>query len=278
MEWQLRERADLSGGQIAWDRFGDGPAIVLVHGTPSWSYLWRGLIAGLSADHEVYVLDLLGYGHSPRTADQDMSVIAQGRALAELLELWQLDSPTLVGHDIGGATVLRAHLIHGLPVGRLVLVDAVVLNPWNTPTTQHIRSHLDAYRTMPSHIYEEVVKAHLRTAVDSSLDERDLAAYLAPWQGRVGQEAYFRKIAQWTDDDVGELEPLLTSIEVPVTLIWGRQDRWLEPSIATRLHDAIPGSELRWIADAGHFAPEDAPEAVTAAILDFVSRRNRQLD
>ncbi len=278
MNWCLRERTNVSGGEIAWDRFGDGSALVLVHGTPSWSYLWRRLISDLATHHEVYVLDLLGYGHSRRAPDQDMSITAQGRALAELLDLWALDSPTLVGHDIGGATVLRAHLLHGRPVSRLVLVDAVVLNPWNTRTTQHIRSHLDAYRTMPSHIYEEVVKAHLRTAVDRPLGERDLAAYLAPWQGKDGQEAYFRKIAQWTDDDVGELEPQLASIEVPVMLIWGRQDRWLEPSVATRLHEAIPGSELHWVADAGHFAPEDAPAAVATAILEFAGHGDRQVD
>jgi hypothetical protein len=90
----------------------------------------------------------------------------------------------VVGHDIGGAIVLRAHLLEGWPVSRIALIDAVTLNPWNTPTTIHMRSHLDTYRTMPSHIYEEVVKAHLRTAVHNGFDDEALAAYLAPWQER----------------------------------------------------------------------------------------------
>jgi pimeloyl-ACP methyl ester carboxylesterase len=225
---------------VAWDRFGDGPAVVLVHGTPSWSFLWRHVVPPLAEQFSVYVLDLLGYGDSDRREGQDISITAQGRVLAALLDLWGLEAPGLVGHDIGGATVLRAHLVEGRPVSAIALVDAVALNPWNTPTTVHIREHLDAYRTMPAHIYEEVVKAHLRTAVHRPLDDETLAAYLRPWQGEDGQATYFRKIAQWTEDDVGALEPLLAGLDVPVRLVWGEQDRWLDRAVAERLRAAIP--------------------------------------
>ncbi len=268
-EWRLRGRTELAGGSVAWDRFGDGPPIVLVHGTPSWSLLWRNVVPALAGDFSVYVLDLLGYGGSERREGQDMSIAAQGRALAELLERWALEVPGLVGHDIGGATVLRAHLVEGRPVSRIALVDAVALNPWNTPTTTHIRAHLEAYRTMPAHLYEEVVKAHLRTAVHRPLDDERLAAYLAPWRGEAGQAAYFRKIEQWTDADVGELERLLPSLRVPVRLVWGDNDRWLDLSVAERLRALIPGADLRLIPEAGHFAPEDEPAAVARELADF---------
>jgi pimeloyl-ACP methyl ester carboxylesterase len=267
--WRLGRRAQLPAGEIAWDRFGDGPPLVLVHGTPSWSFLWRKVVPLLAEHASVHVIDLLGYGDSERALDQDMSITAQGRALAQLLAQLGLERPVLVGHDIGGATVLRAHLVEGRAAGAIVLVDAVALNPWNTPTTLHIRQHLDAYRTMPSHIYEEVVKAHLRTAVFRPLDDGALAAYLAPWQGEDGQAAYFRKIAQWTDDDVGALEERLPGIAVPTLVIWGEEDRWLHLSVARSLQARIAGSCLRTIAAAGHFSPEDAPVEVAAEILAF---------
>jgi pimeloyl-ACP methyl ester carboxylesterase len=267
--WRLRERVRLDGGSVAWDRLGEGPPLVLVHGTPSWSYLWRKVAPALAERFSVHLLDLLGYGDSEQRHGHDVSIAAQGRLLAELLERWGLDAPGLVGHDIGAATVLRAHLLEGRGAGRIALVDAVALNPWNTPTTRHIRAHLDAYRTMPPHIYEEVVKAHLRTAVERPLDDATLAGYLAPWRGRDGQEAYFRKIAQWTEDDVGALEPLLPGLSVPVRILWGERDRWLDRSVAARLCARIPGAELRLIPDAGHFAPEDAPDAVTRELLAF---------
>ncbi|HXY44595.1 MAG TPA: alpha/beta hydrolase [Acidimicrobiales bacterium] len=269
--WRLGRRAELTTGRLAWDRFGEGPAVVLVHGTPSWSLLWRNVVPVLAEHLRVHVVDLLGYGDSERSLHQDMSITAQGRALAELLGYLELERPVLVGHDIGGATVLRSHLIEGRGAGAIVLVDAVALNPWNTPTTVHIRRHVDAYRTMPSHIYEEVVKAHLRTAVSVPLDDETLAAYLAPWKGEDGQAAYFRKIAQWTADDVGALETALPAIDVPTLLIWGEEDHWLDLSVARSLQDRIPGSRLRVIPRAGHFSPEDAPAQVAAEILAFAA-------
>jgi pimeloyl-ACP methyl ester carboxylesterase len=271
-DWALREHADLAGGRVAWDRFGEGLSVVLVHGTPSWSFLWRKVVTALAEEFSVHVVDLLGYGDSDRREGQDISITAQGRVLAALLDLWGLEAPGLVGHDIGGATVLRAHLVERRPVSAIALVDAVALNPWNTPTTMHIREHLDAYRTMPTHIYEEVVRAHLRTAVHRPLDDETLAAYLRPWQGEEGQATYFRKIAQWTEEDVGALEPLLATLDVPVRLVWGEEDRWLDRSVAERLRAAIPGAELRFVAEAGHFAPEDAPEAVARELAEFFAR------
>jgi pimeloyl-ACP methyl ester carboxylesterase len=268
-QWALSKRADLRAGVVAWDCFGEGAPVVLVHGTPSWSFLWRGVVPRLARGFTVYVLDLLGYGRSERRVDQDMSISAQGRMLAELLEQWQLATPGLVGHDIGGAAVLRAHLLEGRQARGIVLLDAVALNPWNTPTTRHMRDHLDAYRSMPSHVYEEIVKAHLRTAVHHPLDAAVLDAYLAPWQGEDGQAAYFRKIAQWTDDDVGAIEPLLPALGAPVRIVWGEQDRWLDHDVARRLQERIPGAELRIVPAAGHFAPEDDPDAVAREISEF---------
>jgi pimeloyl-ACP methyl ester carboxylesterase len=270
--WKLRRRAALSGGAVAWDRIGDGAPVVLVHGTPSCSYLWRSVAPSLAERFSVYVIDLLGYGESERREGQDVSITSQGQLLAELLDLWGLDAPGLVGHDVGGAVVLRAHLVERQAARAIALVDSVALNPWNTPTTLHIRTHLDAYKTMPSHIYEEVVKAHLRTAVHRPLDEPTLAAYVRPWLGEDGQAAYFRKIEQWMDEDVGALEQLLPSIEVPVCILWGEEDRWLQTSIARRLQALIPDAELTVIPNAGHFAPEDAPGDVARQLTDFFGR------
>lgn len=269
--WGLRERARTSAGTVAWDRFGDGPPLVLVHGTPSSSFLWRNVVPPLAGRFSVYVLDLVGYGDSERGAEIDMSVAAQGRAFAELLRSLGLERAGLVGHDIGGATVLRAHLVEGAAASRIALVDAVAINPWNTPTTRHIREHLEAYRTMPAHIYEQVVTAHLATAVHRPLGGDVLAGYLAQWEGEEGQAAYFQKIAQWTEEDVGVLAPLLGSIAVPVRIVWGADDRWLDLEVARRLQRAIPASKLTVIPAAGHFSPEDAPAAVAAELAAFFS-------
>ena len=260
------ERARLSGGTVAWQRAGQGPPIVLVHGTPSWSYAWRGVAAELEPSFTVYRWDLLGYGDSEQAAGQDVSIAAQARYLAELLDLWDLGSPMVVGHDIGGAIVLRAHLCEGRPFAAISLVDAVVFNPWNTPTTMHIREHLDAYRSMPGHIYQEVVRAHLRTATASEPAPEVLAAYLRPWLGPAGQQAYFRKLEQIDEAQTAELEPLLSEVEAPVQVVWGERDAWLDPALARRLAQAIPGARLDLVPGAGHFVMEDDPQAVAALL------------
>jgi pimeloyl-ACP methyl ester carboxylesterase len=268
---RLSRRTAVSGGEVAWDMAGSGPPVVLVHGTPSWSYLWRGVAERLRDRFTVHLWDLLGYGDSEQRSGQDVSIAAQGRYLAELLDQWGLDAPAVVGHDIGGAIVLRGHLCEGRAYAAVTLVDAVVFNPWNTPTTMHIRRHLDAYETMPAHIYEQVVRAHLRTALACEPGAEVMESYLRPWTGEEGQRAYFRKLAQIDEDQTALLAPRLGTLPMPAQVIWGADDEWLEPALGRRLADAIPGARLDMIPGAGHFSPEDAPEAVAAALGDFLA-------
>jgi pimeloyl-ACP methyl ester carboxylesterase/formiminotetrahydrofolate cyclodeaminase len=266
--WRLSRRASLPQGDIAFETFGQGPPVVLVHGTPSWSYLWRHVVSGLSDQFTVYVFDLLGYGDS-EPKEQDVTIAAQTRVLTELIGLWELEAPGIAGHDIGGAIVLRSHLLDEVPFSRIALIDAVVLRPWITPTTRHMQAHLDVYRTMPPHIYERVAAAHISTAVHRPMDEAAFERYFVRWRGKDGQEAYLQKVAQFDEKYTAEFEPLLGSIQVPVRIIWGEQDAWLDPAFARRLHGLLPNSDLKLIPEAGHFVMEDAPEEVTRELRDF---------
>ena len=77
--WRLEQRAATDFGEIAWDVLGDGPPVVLVHGTPSRSVLWRDVAPLLAERSTVYVFDLLGYGQSERREQQDVSIRIQPR-------------------------------------------------------------------------------------------------------------------------------------------------------------------------------------------------------
>jgi len=233
---------ELEGGKVAWDAFGAGPAIVLVQGTPSWSYIWRNVASVLSRSFTVYVFDLLGYGDSEASEEQEVSIAARGRTLTELLGRWELDRPAIAGHDIGGAAVLRANLLHGRAFRRIALVDAVVFAPWITPTTRHKQAHLDVYGTMPSHIFERIVAAHLETAVHGDFGEEAFESYLARWRGTRGQRDYLRKVAAFDEAHSREFEPLLPTTHPPVKVVWGERDAWLDPSLARRPGGDDPGS------------------------------------
>jgi pimeloyl-ACP methyl ester carboxylesterase len=267
--WRLRERTRLSGGEVAHDQLGDGPHLVLVHGTPTWSFLWRQVAPVLASQFTVHMFDLLGYGDSQKGEELDVSIAAQARMLVEMLDLWGLKKPLIAGHDIGGAIVLRAHLIEGRDFERMALVDAVVFNPWLTRTTTHIRAHLETYRAMSGDIFGDMVRTHLRTAVRHRLDDATLEAYMAPWRGSAGQSAYLHKIAQFEEADTAVLEPLLSNISAPTLILWGEEDGWIAPAVAERLHRAIASSRVSLIPGAGHFCAEDEPEAVARELSAF---------
>lgn len=269
--WRLRERVRVTGAEIATDRFGEGPPVVLVHGTPSWSFLWRRVVGELAAEHTVYVWDLPGYGDSVLDHGAP-SVAVHARALADLVDRWDIGRPALVGHDIGGATVLRAHLVHDVPADRIALLDAAVLSPWVTPVATHMQQHPDAYRIMPHHIFGEIMASHLRTTTHNRLPGPVVAAYLDRYTGADGQRRYLDKVEHFTEDDTRDVVARLDRIRVPVRVIWGERDQWLEPATASRIADLIPGAEVELIPDAGHFVTEDAPDAVAASLLRFLGR------
>jgi pimeloyl-ACP methyl ester carboxylesterase len=268
--WSLEQRATTARGEIAWDVLGAGPPVVLVHGTPSRSVLWRTVAPLLAERFTVYVFDLLGFGQSERNEQQEVSIRVHGEVLAELVQTWGLEAPALVGHDIGGAAVLRAHLMHGTPARRIILVDAVVLRPWITPTTRHLKAHLDVYRSMPTHIFREVAAAHLRTATEQPLDPAAFAAYFDQWEGERGHRLWLRNVRGFDEQDTADFEPLLDGMRTPTRIVWGEHDRWLPVEVSAALEARLAVADRVLVPSAGHFSPEDQPTRVAEAIVDFI--------
>ena len=267
--WELGGRVRTTGGEVAFGVFGEGPPVVLVHGTPSRAYLWRNVAARLAGEHAVYVYDLPGFGESGRHEGQDISIAAQARVLAELVGAWELEAPAVAGHDIGGGIVMRAHLIDGVEFRRISLLDALVLTPWGTPALKHVKEHLGVYRTMPPDVFEAYVAARLRETTVRPMEEAAFEAYLSQWRGREGQEAYLRKDEALVARDTAPAEALLGSVRAPVQVVWGENDAWLDASQAETLVRKIPGSGLWLVPGAGHFVTEDASGEVTEILAKF---------
>jgi pimeloyl-ACP methyl ester carboxylesterase len=271
--WRLGKQESTSAGEVAYEVFGEGPPVVLVHGTPMRSYLWRNIVPALAERHSVYVYDLLGYGESAKGEGQDVSKVAQARLLGELFEVWGLDAPAIAGHDIGGGIVLRAHLLEGISFSRIAVLDAVVLPPWLSEprsSTWHVRAYAKAYEAMPDHLFEAFFSAYLGET-NSNLSEEAFETYLAPWRGEEGRRPFVRQALQFEEWHTGEIEPRLDSIGAPMLVVWGEEDGWLDLSQAPRLQEEIPGSKLEIIPRAGHFVQEDAPEEVAEVLVGFFS-------
>ena len=256
---------------MRYEVFGTGPPLVLVHGTPFSSYVWRKVAPALAETNTVYAFDLPGYGSSEKREGQDVSLAAQGRVLSELLDYWGLDEPAVVGHDFGGAITLRAHLLEGRDLRAIALIDAVALSPWGSPFYRLVQDHVGVFRRMPAYMHEAMVAAYVRDATYEPMDDDALKPYVEPWLGAEGQEAFYRQIVQNDARYTDEVEPLYARIERPVMLVWGEEDRWIPLEKGEQLHEAIPGSQLKTIPRCAHLAQEDAPDTVVGYLTDFLA-------
>lgn len=262
-EWVLRERFATDAGEIAWDRLGDGPPVVMVHGTPWSSWTWRRIAPRLAERFTVYVFDLLGFGVSDQRPGQDVSLAAHGARLAALMEFWGLERPAVVAHDIGGATTLRAHLLHHRAVAALALIDVVALAPWGTPFYRLVREHRSVFEQLPATIHEGVLRAYVATAQPRPVDRDVEDNLIAPWLGGAGQSAFYRQIAQGDQRHTDDIEPLLDKITAPTLVVWGEADPWLPAADGAELAERIPGARLALLPTAGHLVQEDQPDELT---------------
>ena len=256
---------------MRWDAFGDGPPVVLVHGTPFSSYVWHDIARALAGSHRVFVWDLLGYGASAKHAGQDVSLAAQTRVFAALLDHWRLVEPAVVAHGFGGATALRTLLLERRRFSRLALVDAVAVAPWGTGLFRLVQQHAGVFAELPATHHEAVVRAHIRTAAHQALPAPVEDALVAPWLGLEGQAAHYRQVQQNSQRFTDDVQNRYPEIDIPVMIVWGEQGAWLPTAHAHQLHDLIPGSRLRFIPDAGHLVQFDAPATLTAELLAFLT-------
>lgn len=273
MKSERLDEFDWRDGTVRWRRDGQGPPVVLCHGTPWSSQVWAGVARALAARWTVYRWDMLGYGTSDMHDGQDVSLVAQGELLAALLGHWSLPRPAVVAHDVGGAVALRAHLIHGQLFSSLALVDVVALAPWGSQFFQLVRSHHAVFEQLPSALHAALVRAYIAGASHRGLADADLDRLAAPWLDAAGQPAFYRQIAQADQRHTDDIEPHYGRLDLPVHIIWGTDDAWIPVATAHRLQKRIPGATLRLIPEAGHLIHLDAP-AELAVELDRWLERN----
>ena len=159
--WDLSQSFDFEGQHVSYGVLGEGHPLVLVHGTPFSSVVWRRIAPHLARRRRVFYFDLLGYGRSEMREGQDVSLGVQNRLLAALLNHWGVKRPDVVAHDFGGATALRALLLNDGDYRSLSLVDPVALAPWGSPFVRHVRRHEAAFAGLPAYIHAAILPAYI---------------------------------------------------------------------------------------------------------------------
>ena len=266
---------DSADGRMRYLDEGDGPAVLLVHGTPTWSFLWRRLVPQLSRTHRVIVPDHLGFGLSDKPPDAPYRPQDHARRLAALVDALGLDDFALVVHDFGGPIGLplaldrpesvralglhntwlwsladdpqtaRASRFLGGPVGRLLYTRFNVSPRVLLPALFADRRRLDAV----------VHRSYLQPFPDA-------ASRMAPWAlagALVGEGAWYEE--QW--GRVGRLAG------TPALLAWGERDPAFGAEALARWRRALPDATVEAFPEAGHFVQEEAP-AWAGRVADFL--------
>jgi len=259
------------GQSVCYGAIGDGPPLVLIHGTPFSSKVWRRIAPYLARRRRVFYFDLLGYGRSEMKAGQDVSLGVQNRVLGALLDHWGTDQPDIVAHDFGGATALRALILNNRRYRTLTLVDPVALAPWGSPFVRHVRRHEEAFAQLPSYIHDAIVPAYIAGAAHRPLSDEAMELYLEPWRGAGGQAAFYRQIAQMDQRYTDEIEGRYGEIDCPTQILWGEEDGWIPIERGRELASRIPDARFLAVPNSGHLMQEDAPEAIVAALLEFLA-------
>lgn len=268
--WNLPYTFDFDNREVKFGTKGKGEPLILVHGTPWSSFNYRHLIERLSNHYKVYYFDLLGYGESDKR-DADVSLGIQNVLLNALIEHWQLDSPLIVGHDFGGTTALRSHILNKQCFKKIVLIDPVAISPWGSPFFKHIEKHESVFAGVPDYIHLAIVEAYIKTAAFQNLDKETLNGILAPWTGEHGKSAFYRQIAQASSRFTDEFQTRFTEVTSPILILWGEEDQWIPSDQAYLLQNKIAGSTLYTVPNSGHLVIEEEPDVLAREIRKFFS-------
>jgi pimeloyl-ACP methyl ester carboxylesterase len=258
---------------------GDAAPILMLHGNPTWSYMYRRPLRDLSArGHRCIAFDHMGFGRSTKPAEPRRYILSTHieNAIA-VLDGLDLKNVTLVCHDWGGPIGLGAAL------ERPERVRAVVaMNTWAWELPSFLPGFLRQFRgeglgEILALACNAVVESIPGGMVNRNLEPSMMDAYRAPFDHywtRLGTLAFIRDIPL-TENDVsaplmGHIHESLDQLNVPMLLVWGMRDRVFVPAFIDQWQALFPDSQ-RIELDAAHYLVEDRPDEVSQAIHEFVS-------
>ncbi len=262
-------------------RMGEGPTLVLIHGTGSSTHSFRDLLPLLSTSFDVLAVDLPGHGFSSRLPDGAMTLSAIARGLSGLFETLDVTPRYLVGHSAGAAIALRFALDAREAPEAIVGLNAALL-PFGgmltrvfSPLAQFFASTklmpgLLARRAQDRKAVERVIRG-----TGSVIDAAGIDGYQRLFRREAHLSAVLAMMASW---ELSRLRQELPALDNRVLLMAGARDRAVNPGEATRVADHMRRAEVITLEDSGHLAHEERPEQVAAIIRRFCMEPGEPLE
>jgi pimeloyl-ACP methyl ester carboxylesterase len=251
-----------SGLEIAYERVGEGPPLVLVHGAPADGRLWQSQLAGLGDEFTVVAWDEPGAGRSS-DLPEGFGLADYANCLAALIRTLELGPAHVAGLSWGGTVALELYRRHPGLVATLILVDTYAGWKGSLPE-EEVRARVAGVRQMlaaPAEEFDPTPPGLL--AGDPPVE---LAALLKDIFAAVRRETLRTLLLVMAEVDQRDLLP---RIAVPTLLIWGELDARSPLSVARQFEQAMPDTKLVVIPGAGHLSNLERPERFNQAVREF---------
>lgn len=266
---------DSADGRMHYVDEGSGAPVVFVHGTPTWSFLYRHLIARLAPRHRVIAVDHLGFGLSDKPANGPYEPEDHARRLTALLDSLGISGATFVVHDFGGPIGLRAALAQPDRVERLVLFNTWMWSIADDPAIARGARVAGSWagRLLYRHLNVPVKALMPKVVGDRRVLTpeivRHYAAPLASPDERMGAWGCAHALLHagpwydWLWSQRGRLR------EKPMLLLWGMKDPTFGVRYLERWRSEFPEAEVHTFTASGHFVPEEAAPEVGPIVEQF---------
>ena len=264
-------------GRMHYVDEGAGPPVVMVHGNPTWSFLYRHLIRHLSPSYRCVAPDHLGFGLSDKPENWTYHPADHAANLAALIETLHLDDILLVVQDWGGPIGLRYAVEHPDRIRGIVIMNSWM---WSVRGDLYYRGFsgivggpLGRYLTRRYNFFAQVIMKAVYAHPSKLTEEihRHYTAPLATPSDRRGSAEFPRQIVAASDwlDDLWERRHALD--DVPKTIVWGMKDIGFRRKELGRWRSAYPSAAVVELDDTGHYVQEEAPDRLAAAVDDLLA-------
>ncbi len=270
---------DVNGVRMHYVDEGRGDPVLLLHGEPTWSFLYRKMIPPLAERYRVLAPDYIGFGKSDKPTDDAYYTFAQHYAnLAALIAaLDRLERITLVVQDWGGPLGLRLATQQPGRFSRLVILNTGLLSGDADAFTPGLLRWIEVSPYMIDKPISELMR---RSFVSVMAGDDVLRGYDAPFpnrESRAGARRFPLIIPRSTADpgarEMIETREALSRWPKPTLVMFGERDAVFPPAVAEGLVKLIPRAEgPLFVQGAGHYVQEEAGDALAQHMLEFMSR------
>ncbi|MBI1802603.1 MAG: alpha/beta fold hydrolase [Chloroflexi bacterium] len=269
---------DLDGLRMHTVDEGQGDPVLMLHGEPTWSFLYRKMITPIAAKHRAVAPDYIGFGKSDKPTDDAYYTFAHHFAnLEAFARALDLNRITLVMQDWGGPLGLHFATRHPERIARLVILNTGLLSGAEASFTRGLRIWIERSQKILEGSIGEMMR---RAPVSGPLSDEVARGYDAPFPNReskAGARRFPLMIPQSPADPGGpemiETRDALSRWNKPTLVMFSDSDRVFPPSVAEGFIQLIPNAEGPiLIKGAGHYVQEEAGEELARHILDFMDR------